>query len=60
MFIRGDTVPFVFKNTKASPKVDLRVISTMSCKDGSIVVKLVSDTNQNEPELFLKNVKCYA
>ncbi|KAI7881727.1 uncharacterized protein EV154DRAFT_540013 [Mucor mucedo] len=30
----GDTVPFIFKYTEASPKVDLRIISTMSCKEG--------------------------
>lgn len=26
-------MPFTFKTTKAAPKVDLRIISTMSCKE---------------------------
>ncbi|PHZ09905.1 uncharacterized protein RHIMIDRAFT_40411 [Rhizopus microsporus ATCC 52813] len=29
-----DTVPFIFKYTEAAPKVDLRIISTMSCEEG--------------------------
>lgn len=33
IFTRGDTVPTIFKQTEAKPKVDLRILSILNSKE---------------------------
>ncbi|KAI7892163.1 uncharacterized protein EV154DRAFT_419061 [Mucor mucedo] len=57
IFTRGDTVPTIFKKTKAKPKVDLRIMSVLNSKEGDYSLgefsKVAESTKLYEDKLKL-------